>query len=288
MGDAEEELSAYELERRENIRKNNERLVELGLDAPMPAPRRMARPSARPLKTKLTRPVVEPVRRSTRQRAAVSPYTDETPFPSHIQPRQLLTRPRPYEAPDDEEDEAMAADATSASAVPQSVPVERAAAAAGSARTIALDIDSIMERHLGKPMADTFTKAAAIEAMTGKHSVSFSKYSGSLEWRNAIVLWVNIGGADYRNVFLDGGGRMTWYASPRNHEGTPVVQRLLSGRSSVVLLCRLPGEPYVCCGRLEYLSHVPGRQPLKFEWRLADLPALRQSADFRALLAAAD
>ena len=48
QGDAEEELSAYELERRENIRKNNQRLVELGLDAPMPAVRLTARPAARP------------------------------------------------------------------------------------------------------------------------------------------------------------------------------------------------------------------------------------------------
>ena len=33
-------------------------------------------------------------------------------------------------------------------------------------------------------------------------SARFSKYSGSLEWRNAIVLWVIVGGSDYRNLFF--------------------------------------------------------------------------------------
>ena len=48
-----------------------------------------------------------------------------------------------------------------------------------------------------------------------------------------------------------------------------------SAAEPVLLFCRLPGEPYVCCGRLSYVSHVPRRQPLKFVWRLLDEPRLR-------------
>jgi len=222
-----------------------------------------------------------------RQRTATSVYTDETPLPQGHQAPQLPTRARPYEAPDDDDDDDLDA-ADDGPSKAKAAPVERPAPDAGSARAIALGVGTIIGRFLGKPVADTFTKAAAIEAMTGKRGVSFSKYTGCLEFRNALVLWVNIGGKDYRNVFSDGGARMTWYASPRNHEATHAVQRLLGGKDAILLFCRLDGEPYVCCGRLEYLSHVPTRQPLKFEWRLADASALQGSEEFRELISAAD
>ena len=114
-----------------------------------------------------------------------------------------------------------------------------------------------------------------------------------LEWRNAIVLWVNLDGSN-NNLFSaeDGGGMtMTWYASPRTTEKTPVVQRLIAAKDgteasadTVLLFCRLKGEPYVCCGRLGYVSHVPRRQPLKFVWRLRDMPQLHGKADFEAFM----
>ena len=66
---------------------------------------------------------------------------------------------------------------------------------------------------------------------------------------------------------------------------TPIRRRVFERR--LLLFCRLPGEQYVCCGRLGYVSHVPDRQPLKFVWRLLDLPALQESEAFRELLAAA-
>ena len=74
-------------------------------------------------------------------------------------------------------------------------------------------------------------------------------------------------------------------------EGSPVVQRLLEGADEgaksaahVLLFCRLPGEPYVCCGRLGYVSHNPGRRPIKFVWALRDFERLRGSEHFQALL----
>ena len=48
----------------------------------------------------------------------------------------------------------------------------------------------------------------------GAHTQArFSKYTGSLEWANAVVLWVNVGGPDYTNLFLERGAQMTWYAA---------------------------------------------------------------------------
>lgn len=283
-------LTAYELERLENIRQNNLRLQELGLDAPPPS-RAGASVRAPPKRKRPALSTEEPVerRRSLRQRVATVIYSDETPLPQTHSRAQPVERSRPYEAPEDDDQEDGAARESTAV---QTDVAERPPPDAGSARAIELSVDAIMERHLGKPVSSTFTKAAAVEAITGRKKVSFSKYSGTLEWRNAILLWVNIGGADYRNVFFDGGARMTWYASPKNHEGTPVVRRLLAGKDAVLLFCRLQqegsSEPYVCCGRLAYVSHDPSRQPLKFVWSLRDLEMLRKSADFRELLAAAD
>ena len=76
-------LSAYELERLENMRRNAAHLASLGLDDASSAPARSRggassrkRPAApRPL------PTAQAVRRSSRQRVAVTPYTDATPLP---------------------------------------------------------------------------------------------------------------------------------------------------------------------------------------------------------------
>ena len=174
----------------------------------------------------------------------------------------------------------------------------------GTARSISLNVPALIASQLGKGVPGPATKFSAIMAMTQGRNARFSKYAGALEWRNAVVLFVNVGGKDYKNLFAsDGvdGLTMTWYASPRNNESTPVVQRLLATRGEadggggskgaaatpVVLFCRLEGEPYVCCGRLGYKSHVPRHQPLKFVWRLLDYQQLRGQEDFDELMAEA-
>ena len=81
---------------------------------------------------------------------------------------------------------------------------------------------------------------------------------------------------------------------------TPVVARLINSGATlepaassatkgeaVLLFCRLPGEPYVCCGRVGYISHVPRRQPVKFVWRLLDAQELRGQPAFEELMKAA-
>lgn len=242
-------------------------------------------------------------RRSARQRTAVDKYSDETPLP---EPRRAAGGPshsnQPYEGPDeapsesddddDDADNGGGGGRSSKSPAPQQQRVERPPAEKGTARGIALDVDAFLEKYLGKMVADHFTKEAAIDALTFGKGARFSKYVGALEWRNAVVLWVNIGGSDYKNAFSasdDGGLTMSWYASPSYHEQSPVVERLIGSVTSkmpILLLCRLPGEPYVCCGRLKYVSHVPRRQPLKFTWQLADEPMMRERPDFKAIMEA--
>ena len=327
MADA--ELSAYELERLENIKRNEARLDELGLNDHRPR-----RPAVRPASSGVKRqretsrvasePV--PVRRSTRNRTAPDIYSDDTPLPDgrRAAPHAYYSSSQPYEGPDEpppaEEEEE---EGEEGGAPQPPAEVLRDAPEPGTSRAIKLDVDAMVEAHLGKHMSGPPTKDSVVKALTGGRGARFSKYSGSLEWKNCVLLWVNVGGSDYKNVFhaapagqqdkpgkpgkraeesteeaeeAEGAGMtMTWYASPRNNETTPVVARLIGSAASsssgkgtpVLLFCRLPGEPYVCCGRLRYLSHVPGRQPVKFLWQLVDVARLRGAPAFEELMSAA-
>lgn len=289
-----EELSAYELERLDNIRRNEAKLEALGLDSHKATnTSRRHKPSA-PAPKRALEPPVEGWRRSTRHRTAPDVYSDETPLPDGRRGR-MMGSAEPYEGPDeapsgpeddeqDEDDEAQDGEKQGTSARAKDA---RPPPAPGSSRAIKLDVDTLVAKHLGARIGHY--KADAINVLTAGRRASFSKYVGSLEWRNAVVLWVNVGGADYKNVFSASGDESkglttTWYASPRYTEDTPVVQRLLSGREPVLLCCRLPGESYIFCGRCGYISHVPRRQPLKFVWQLLDEPQLRGNNDFKALL----
>jgi hypothetical protein len=62
--------------------------------------------------------------------------------------------------------------------------------------------------------------------------VCFCRYCGTTEWRNAVVFWVNIGGADYANLFLKGGAEMTWFGGSKQTADTPVIKRILALSSS--------------------------------------------------------
>lgn len=118
------------------------------------------------------------------------------------------------------------------------------------------------------------------------------RYSGSIEWSNAIFLFVNVGGSDYSNLFSDSGRRMSWFAGSRQDKTTPLIRRLL-GKSAPprLLFCRRQGQdgasPYVYCGRVEYVQHYPDSHPLEVEWALADSAALGRSELFQELLAEA-
>lgn len=111
-----------------------------------------------------------------------------------------------------------------------------------------------------------------------------NRFSGVVEWKNCLFLWVNVGGDDYANMFLDSGERLTWFGGSRMYEDSLVTQRLLSTRlnielpeaehETVLLFCRLPNEPYTCLGRVRCDSHDFSKLPLQFTWRLMDFARL--------------
>jgi hypothetical protein len=62
-------------------------------------------------------------------------------------------------------------------------------------------------------------------AANGGKAPKFNKYSGVVEWRNALFIWVNIGfpNNEYSNRFLDGGKLMTWFGGSRMNAGISLL-----------------------------------------------------------------
>lgn len=75
---------------------------------------------------------------------------------------------------------------------------------------------------------------------------------------------------------------MTWFGGSRMHDETPVIKRLLNSKTNsddIILWCRFmdgsQAQPYICLGRLTYVSHTPGTRPLEFVWELLDYDKLQ-------------
>jgi hypothetical protein len=135
-------------------------------------------------------------------------------------------------------------------------------------------------------------KAHAMQRLGGlTKPPRFNKYSGIQEWSNAVALFVNVrgkAGEAYKNLFLDGGRRMTFFAQPTQTPETPVITRLLACsdaacESPTVLFLREEAGPYTYAGRLRCAQFYPTSSPLKIVWDLLDYDVLAAS-DARALL----
>lgn len=189
--------------------------------------------------------------------------------------------------------------------------------AANSVRSIELDVEALGGGLLGK-MVERTGKECVVNASfilaasngdkqrLGGAKLSFNKYSGVQEWKNCVLLWVNLNTVDSPNDFLDNGRQMTWFGGSKMHDQSPAILSLLrlgrkksssdidhmttsgvmsSEMSSVVLWCRRytphtkTFTPYVCFGQLGYRSHIPESQPLAFVWDLLDYDRLKFHQD---------
>ena len=163
-----------------------------------------------------------------------------------------------------------------------------------SCRVMDADVSAMMASWIGKqvPAVEGFGGAYKASVMARLRNADmpvaprFSKYSGVQEWRNCIVLFVNVGNGDYENVFYGKQAeKMAWFAQQSHSEETPVVKRLLRDDEDIMLfLRRAAGEAYVCCGRLRMSEVDIHVRPLKIVWSLRDHDTLISSSDFRDLL----
>jgi hypothetical protein len=141
-------------------------------------------------------------------------------------------------------------------------------------------------------------KEAAMVAL-GVQRPRFSKYSGIQEFSNSVVLFVNaappglspeaLKQPKYVNTFFreraQGPWLMPWFAQARHTAETPVIERL-QGRVPVLLMCRIPGQAYVCCGRLELREKALERSPIRIVWALTRSEQLDQGSEAWAQLLA--
>jgi hypothetical protein len=325
-------LSTFERRRIRKIQRNAEKLIALGLD---PAglttiaigPKKRLDPEvARKRRPKRKRVAAAPERVSERILGIEAPnYADidvREPAAPRSRPRGLPPRRAARAKPN------YAEDAIEKAAAPLA---PRAATAADlnprSIRNLDVGLDALHSTHLGEVMLPAYKRTVMQNANSDGTMPRFSRMSGIQEWSNAVMLFVNVfvGSGDcYKNVFLDGGRQITWFAQNRQWEGTPVVQRLIhsspdavKGEASsdgeegagsaaaaaaddvaeeeeeeeatpVLLFCREEKQGYVFCGRLRYVAHDPDRLPIRFVWELVDYDALKAHAPFNSLLSACE
>lgn len=252
----EEALTDYERERLATIARNTKVLEDLGLQR-LPPPKR-PRPGPRPVAASPPAP-----RGGLRRSSRVAPPREDhsPPRKQQLPPAQRAPRPR-------------------------SQPQPQPPAQPGSSRAVRANLAAVDGLGVGAVVPGPPTKASVMALAHGGRAPSFNKYSGAVEWANAVFLFVNVDG-EFNNVFQ--GDELTWFGGARQHEGTPVIRRLLEEAVERRLFCRAvggggPASPYVYCGALDYARHQPDSAPLEVVWRLRHRDDLVRAPAFRALL----
>ena len=119
--------------------------------------------------------------------------------------------------------------------------------------------------------------------------VTYSKYSGVLEFKNAVVLFVNFDskGGNYVNNWSEDGRVIKWFGGSKQSLGDDKTKRMVElgsgthydkGEGGGVMMARFcegsKAQPYCYLGGLEYVEHGEERTHegirVGFKWRLRD------------------
>ncbi|GMH87722.1 hypothetical protein TrVE_jg2809 [Triparma verrucosa] len=169
-----------------------------------------------------------------------------------------------------------------------SVPAKVASGGRVSVQDMSVDLNEVVKTSLNKQMPETGKyNVVDLIASTSKTSYSepvYNKYPGSLFFKNAAVLFMNFdrrGGGDYVNDFEKNGEFVNWYASVKVNVDSPTVANLKrfgkvkGGHGGIIVFTRFmdgsKSEPYVCLGRVSYVSHDSGSRPIKFKFKFTDV-----------------
>ena len=213
MAEAAPALSEYEQLRVANILRNAAELKRLGLDVAahtMAALGKQA-PTARTQKRAVRPKGAPPTRRSLR--------AAKLPAPEYKEPTGSAARALDAEVDDEGRVAAPGGRRKRAKTEAYAPPANPS-----SIKNLDVDLDGLRERYLGKiiPPMGGQVKRAVMEAASAGGPPTFSRMSGIQEWRNCVMLFVNVYGEGYKNSFVGGGTEITWFAQPRQWEGTPV------------------------------------------------------------------
>lgn len=294
-------MSTYEQQRAARVQRNSEVLKTLGLqnalnqphlsknDAPTTPTKRRKRVSSREENNEQTETNEQPEERRwssriQKQRATLkagspdpvlSYSDDEFKEPSPKKPRKMV----PVSAP---KGGVKVEDSDKGSGDPQ------------SSKNLDADIPGLVSSCLGREVPRLGSwKESCFRALAPKHGVvKFNKYSGIAEFRNAIVLFMNIQSdkkvrGQFENKFWKddkGDWNVDYFASNKHHQETPVIVRLRNRSDPIVLFVRpveggSAGEAYYFAGRLELHSEDLDINPMMFQLKLIDGTKLEKDGD---------
>jgi len=282
-------VSEYERLRMDNIARNEQFMRSLGLDDLGSASR---------LQKRKPPPGTSAAKKKNKSATSVN---NQLPAAETVQRRSLRIADIPIQnydldaagildddADDDDDDADSSGKGPKKSSKPRPPP---APPSADSSRALNAEVDRFLGPEIGSLMSDVSTgKAAIMSIANGGRPPRFSKYSGVVEWKNCVFLWVNIGGnGGYKNCFSEKGPSlfMSWFGGSKMTAETPSTKRLLragKGGENVLLFVRLPDEPYCCLGQLATRQSKLGKHPIELEFELLDSERLRKSKHFGRVL----
>eukprot|EP01041_Mallomonas_annulata_P008430 gene8430-17377_t len=235
------EISAYEQIRQENINRNQKFLNEIGI---LQISKEISSSPIKPLKSnrnskhKAELLYTEPTRRSTRN-IGKSVVDYKEPSLTSIQKSQGNTKINSYislqeDSIIDKKGYNEESDTTQYELPSRKVVKQRPSATLTNplnCRNISPNLDIFLNHYLGKPL-QSYGKAPVMTIANNNTTPTFSKYSGIAEWSNTLFLWVNLGDqtSEYKNEFLDGGRKITWFGGSRMFSDSPSTLRLVEKR----------------------------------------------------------
>lgn len=273
-------LSTAEKIRLENIKRNEEFLTKVGL-SPITSNIKVKVKTNNIRKKKNDRIVVEPSRKSRRIEALPVIKYD----PKII---DTLSSIEDKNDNDDNDNDNIIEKVQR----PRAPSGPRPAPSSDMSRAINAQLSDVLSSNLGQHVSD-YGKAAVMAICNGGSVPRFSKYSGVVEWKNAIFLWVNLGQdkSQYPNTFSEQGKYITWYGGSKMHEESEVIKRLIKigqfsykGDDQIILFVRKEGENYVCLGKLAHVDYNLDKSPVTFRWQLLNYDSLKNIEYFKSII----
>ena len=277
----ESSLSSYERIRLENIKRNEEFLSKVGLSPNTSNIKEKVKAnnnnSKKKKKSDRFNDVIEPMRKSRRIEAL--PVISYDP--------KIIEKLSSIEEDDDNNNviEKVKRPKPSSSG-PRPPP------SSDMSRAINAELNDILSSGLGQHVTE-YGKAAVMALCNNGSVPRFSKYSGVVEWKNAVFLWVNLGQdkSQYPNTFSEQGKYITWFGGSKMHEESEVIKRLIKigqnsykGDDKIILFVRKEGENYVCLGRLVHVDYNLDVSPVTFRWQLLDYDSLKGIDYFKSII----
>jgi len=274
------ELSSYEKIRLDNIKRNEEFLSKVGLSPNTSNIKEKVKAnnnnSKKKKKNDRFNDIIEPMRKSRRIEAL--PVISYDP--------KIIDKLSSIEEDDDNNNVIEKVKRPKAPSGPRPTP------SSDMSRAINAQLSDVTSKGLGQHVSE-YGKGAVM-AMCNNGSVPrFSKYSGVVEWKNAVFLWVNLGQdkSQYPNTFSEQGKYITWFGGSKMHEESEVIKRLIKigqtsykGDDQIILFVRKEGENYVCLGRLVHVDYNLDVSPVTFRWQLLDYESLKGIDYFKSII----